>query len=235
MLTYLYNINAFTGSNFVLVIDANFYNFLIFAFISSLFFYVTICVITSTNLIYSIFYMILLFLMTVLILFFLGVDFIAFLILIIYVGAILVLFLFIIMMVQFYTILKNFSLPNLLFSLSCLSFVHFIGMEFLSMYFLVKSATPVIFFNFNNLYTENFLYIMILNPYNINNLNLKFLNFNTLEEITFFINSFYVIAFLLCSMILFIGILGVLLLVKTSKESKRKQQFLSEQILKSFI
>lgn len=205
--------------------------------ISNLFFVASIFVITSYSMIHSIFSLIILFLLSTVFLFVVGADFIAFLLLIVYVGAIAVLFIFIIIMVNFYSVHLKFYIVNVLFNIICLSLFHFITMEvILQFYIFVSSNDLITFMNSGSSSLESFLHqsILIISDDCVCTKSLKFLNLSILEEIGFFFNSFFVMVFLLCGIILMLGIVGVILLIKVFFENKKKQQYINDQILKSF-
>jgi len=153
---------------------------ILFYFFESFLIISSIMVITSTNAMYSIFFLILVFTNATCLLLLLGAEFLALVIILIYIGAVAVLFLFVIMMVDIKHIdkkEKNFfsKLPiNILIGfvlLTCLYFVIFNDLTF----DLKPTDTQIKFYNwlkhvhsFSNietvgqyLYTTGFLYFLL--------------------------------------------------------------------------
>lgn len=175
-----------------------FYLFFILSIFSAL------MVITLTNAVYSVLFLILVFCNITFLLLLLGAEFFSFLLLIVYVGAIAVLFLFVIMMlnikIQKQSVNFSFFLPIIIFFILCLG---------------------EIFYGF----TENFdlLNIFLVQTYWISWFDeLNFMS--NVQVIGNVLYTNYCILFLLASLILLVAMIGVIVLTMHQKVNFKKQK-----------
>lgn len=173
----------------------------------------SIAVLLSNNPVFSTLCLILVFFFTSLFLLFLGLDFIAFVFLIIYIGAIAVLFLFVVMMLRVFKFKENKTLP---FSIL---FILFTGL----------------ILNFSYIYGKSILLADYLTK-------IRFLDLNIIKEITLFtvnsnaiglhLYSTYGIIFILCGILLLIGMIGAIILTLYYSVNDRKQHDFKQVLTK---
>jgi NADH-quinone oxidoreductase subunit J len=163
--------------------------------------FTAILVISSTNPIHSVFFLILVFLNSSALLFSLQIDFLAFIILIIYVGAIAVLFLFVVMMLH----LNLFTLHDNLFRYLPIG-------SFLAIFFLLH------FFYIANTFT----YIPNSLPQFIQWNQLLFIN-NSTYLFGNILYTHYWTYFIMCGLLLFIAMIGVIVLTFHQSIPNKKQ------------
>lgn len=175
-----------------------FYIFFYFSILSSL------MVISLTNPVHSVLFLILTFCNIIFLLLLLGAEFFSFLLLIVYVGAIAVLFLFVIMML------------NIKLKTQKINFI-----------FLIPIVIVLFFFLNNNFYelVKNFdLLILFSNKINL----VLWLNENyylkNIEVIGYILYTDYFILFLISSLILLVAMIGVIVLTMHQKINLKKQK-----------
>lgn len=186
-----------------------FYFFSSFAFVSS------IMVVTLTNSVQSVLFLILVFCNIVSLLLLLGVEFLAFLFLIIYVGAIAVLFLFVVMMLNikfYYSLVNNTSLIITGFTV--------LLVFSLSIFYILDSS--FIFYDFNSRNNINLTWISWFKENN---------SLNNIEVIGMVLYTRYSLLFLLCSLILLVSMIGVIVLTMHQRTNVKKQ-VINRQLLR---
>jgi heme/copper-type cytochrome/quinol oxidase subunit 2/NADH:ubiquinone oxidoreductase subunit 6 (subunit J) len=152
-----------------------------------------ILTVNTINPVHSVFFLILCFLFVSLLFFLLRNEFLAIMIIIIYIGAIAVLFLFVIMMID----IKLIELYS--------TMLNYIPIGIFLLIFLCSQF--IFFFNFFDflIFTKN-------NVYYIDWLNFFIFNFNNIHLLGLFLYTYYFLAFLFCSLLLFIATIGAILL-----------------------
>lgn len=176
-----------------------FYLFSIFALLSS------IMVISLSNAVHSVLFLILVFCNTSGLLLLLGVEFLAFLLLIVYVGAIAVLFLFVVMMLN----IK----------------VHSLNMNWLSIFPITLLLLFVFYHQFIEFINSNFIYfettyteIYWINWIIENN------NYSNIETIGKVLYTNYFFLFLICGLILLVAMIGAIVLTMHQNKKVKKQK-----------
>nr|BAR90962.1 NADH dehydrogenase subunit 6 [Hydra vulgaris]BAR90975.1 NADH dehydrogenase subunit 6 [Hydra vulgaris]BAR90982.1 NADH dehydrogenase subunit 6 [Hydra vulgaris] len=160
--------------------------------------------INSLNPIHSVFWLVTVFFFSFTLLINLNLEFLSLLLIIIYVGAIVILFLFVIMMLDIIQIKKNSNINNIipiiLIILSLLT---------------IKIINKDIFLSYH--LNNDFLNFNLINHYNFHNLAL-------------FFYSKYSINFILISIILSIGMIGVIVLTITYNSNSKKQKIFIQHL-----
>ena len=228
---------------FLKVVFVDFYIY----FFASLVFFFAVLVITSVNLVYSVLALIVVFLLSTVVFVYLGVDFIAFLVIIVYVGAIAVLFLFVIMIVNFYRVDHNFVFTDVCIVLAIISFIFTIGVYFFPLFVgygvsylfgvFIFDLTYLVLYVFNGvedyfLDFEDHSILVFDWVFWLCSVDFKFLNFNVLQDLGFFLFSYCAVVLVWVGVVLFIGTVGVLYILCFFFESDRQRQDLTDQLLR---
>lgn len=196
-------------------------------------FYISLFVITASNLVYSIISLVIVFLSSTFFTMYVWADFIAFLVIIIYVGAIAVLFLFVIMIVNFYVTETAFVLRETFIVLWSFTFVFLVIMysyPVLIGYLDVDGAGCLVtetnyFFSYNFIMDDDGFYKLTL-------LDFKLMNFTVLHDLGLFLYSYCGVVLIWAGVVLYVGTLGVLYMLQFFYESDRQRQDMSEQLVR---
>lgn len=156
-----------------------------------------IFVISTVNPVHALFYLVLVFFFSAVYIYMLNNEFLAFMIIIIYIGAILVLFLFFIMMVN----LKFFDLR--------VNYLIYIPMSFFLLFLLSSELSIIVLQN------EIFLFQLSWDIYNIYiDYIMKYTN---IHLIGLYLYTIYWLEIILCSILLYLAMIGIILLIMVSK------------------
>ena len=88
------------------------------------------------------------------------------------------------------------------------------------------------YFTESDIYSSLFFDKFYLNSENF--FQAQLLNFNLVEEIGFYLYTYYFVVFIFCGIILLVGIVGVLSLLKYFYDTAKKKQSLTDQFIYSF-
>jgi NADH-quinone oxidoreductase subunit J len=184
------------------------YNILYFFII-----YSAIMIISVSNPINSVIFLILLFFFTSINFIILGIDFFAFIFFIIYLGAIAVLFLFIVMMLDIpRSETDKFTYLTIGFFILIILFIQF----FSCLYYNYN------FFHYNkfiNMYNNNFLYNIFICYID------EFSHINNIEIIGLILYKYYFIQLILCGLNLLIAMIGSIYLTNYRRGFSTKKQY----------
>jgi len=189
----------------------NFQNFL-FYFLESFLILSAIMVISTTNAIYSIFFLILVFCNATFLLLLLNAEFLALTIILVYIGAVSVLFLFVVMMLDIKQIDKKeknlfFFVPiNIIIGFSILLIIYFL---------LFKDLTYIL-----NISSYKYFY------YEWSNIIYSFSNIELLGQ---FLYTYGFTYFIQSALILLLAMIGAIVLTMQTNQSIKRQQ-ISEQL-----
>ena len=177
-------------------------------------------VISASNAVYSVLYLILVFLFNTIILISLGTEFLALIFLIVYVGAIAVLFLFVVMMLNIKgskrkkSNLYNFFIYTLIFSF--ITIICLYNITYLDNIYFLKKIKELLFLSFSK---ENFTL----------NLDILF-NINLLGQIIY---TNYFIHFIIAGIVLLEAMIGAIILTMV-KHREIKRQNIFTQVSRDF-
>jgi NADH:ubiquinone oxidoreductase subunit 6 (subunit J) len=175
-----------------------------FFFSSILIIFGSLMCINSLNPIHSVFWLVAIFFFSFTLLINLNLEFLSFLLIVIYIGAIVILFLFVIMMLDIIQIKKNSNINNII---------------------------PIILIILS-LFIIKIVNISEFIPYYINSdyLSFNLINHHNFHNLTLYFYSKYFINFLLISIILSIGMIGVIKLTLVNNTNSKKQEIFVQHL-----
>lgn len=188
-------------------------DFILFHILSLFIFIPALMVVTLSNAVHSVLFLIIVFCNVASLLLILGAEFFSFMFLIVYVGAIAVLFLFVVMMLN----VKTSSIRISIFSIIPIGIIVFLIL--ISLLLLNKNFFLFNFFDLN--------YLIYLSWFNENNY------LTNVEVIGKFLYTKFSLLFFCCGLILLVAMIGVIVLTMHQRSTIKKQE-ISKQLLRNY-
>lgn len=174
----------------------------------------SVLVITSTNPIHSLLYLVITFFNVSLILLILNCEFLAFLFLVVYIGAVIVLFLFIVMMLNVKIIELNAKIVKYV-PIGALILLIFL----VEIFYILKTSL-----NFNTVFEENSLLnnLYIIEYYKIYS---TYFNITAISNLLF---TKYIFMFIIAGFVLLVAMIGAIILTLNHSFSNKRQDIVSQ-------
>lgn len=187
-------------------------DFILFHIFSLFIFIPALMVVTLSNAVHSVLFLIIVFCNVASLLLILGAEFFSFMFLIVYVGAIAVLFLFVVMMLN----VKTSSIHISFFSITPVGIIIFLIL--INFILINKNFFILSFLDLN--------YLIYLSWFNENNY------LTNVEVIGKFLYTKFSLLFFCCSLVLLVAMIGVIVLTMHQRSTKKKQE-ISNQLLRN--